>query len=260
MSSFIYNSITSGQSPLSMHVLGQVRDYVLSPSFFYTFLPWCLILVLTLAVIQVSNIFGPGMLPRFVVGRYFHPAEEFRVFMFLDVKSSTTLAEEMGNMKYFRFISQFIEDVAAPIHEHNGEIYKYVGDEIIISWTQPYARSCIPCYHAVQDTIDARSQHYREHYGHVPEFKAGAHCGPVIVGEIGVLKKEIMYSGDVLNTAARIQALCNEYGHSLLVSHDVLGLHDGTSYHTHELEPLQLRGKLTPTRILGIERTSPTDE
>lgn len=255
LTSLVYNTTSSGESPLSPHVLGEVREFVTSGSLWYVLMPWSVVMFLTLAVVQVSNIFGPGILPRFIAGRYFHPTEEFRVFMFLDVKSSTTLAEKMGNMTYFRFISQFIEDVAAPIYEHNGEIYKYVGDELIISWTRPYANSCIPCFHAVEDVIASLSERYRDTYGHIPAFKAGAHCGPVIVGEIGVLKKEIMYSGDVLNTAARIQAQCNEYDHSLLVSEAVLALHDDTRYQTREFEPLRLRGKLTPTRILGVART-----
>ncbi|MBV6652696.1 MAG: adenylate/guanylate cyclase domain-containing protein, partial [Mameliella sp.] len=50
------------------------------------------------------------------------------------------------------------------------------------------------------------------------EFKAGVHYGPVMAGEIGVVKRDIAYSGDVLNTAARIQSKCNEFGVDILVS------------------------------------------
>ena len=51
--------------------------------------------------------------------------------------------------------------------------------------------------------------HYQ--YGVVPEFKAGFHVGFATVGEIGVLKKIIAFSGDVLNTTSRIQSNCNKF-------------------------------------------------
>ena len=43
----------------------------------------------------------------------------------------------------------------------------------------------------------------------------------VTAGEIGSLKKEIIFTGDVLNTAARIQGLCNHFNADLLVSEDL---------------------------------------
>jgi adenylate cyclase len=52
----------------------------------------------------------------------------------------------------------------------------------------------------------------------VPQFKAGVNIGPVTAAEIGVLKRDIAYFSDVLNTAARIQSKCNEYGKRLLIS------------------------------------------
>lgn len=61
-----------------------------------------------------------------------------------------------------------------------------------------------------------------EYYGLVPEFKAGAHSGEVIAAEIGDLKKGIVFSGDVLNTAARIQGECNRLGRRLLVSRELM--------------------------------------
>ena len=47
---------------------------------------------------------------------------------------------------------------------------------------------------------------------------AGFHFGTVKTGEIGVLKKDIVFSGDVLNTIARIQGLCNNYRVDILIS------------------------------------------
>ena len=51
-----------------------------------------------------------------------------------------------------------------------------------------------------------------KNYGQITEFKVGIHYGKVTLEEIGVVKKDIVFSGDVLNTAARIQSMCNELG------------------------------------------------
>ena len=39
---------------------------------------------------------------------------------------------------------------------------------------------------------------YLQKYNVVPRFKAGAHIGNAIAGEIGIIKRDITYSGDVL--------------------------------------------------------------
>ena len=46
--------------------------------------------------------------------------------------------------------------------------------------------------------------HKDKKYRMVPEFKAGVNSGHVTVAEVGELKKEPAYQGDVLITAARI--------------------------------------------------------
>ena len=111
-----------------------------------------------------------------------------------------------------------------PIIDHGGEIYQYVGDEIVVSWTmkkgQPES-AFLNCFFAMKKVLANKSVWYHEHFGVVPEFKAGFHYGIVTTGEIGVAKKDIIFTGDVLNTTARIQGLCNQYGVDLLLSSDL---------------------------------------
>src|SRR6185503_13324923 len=70
--------------------------------------------------------------------------------------------------------------------------------------------------------IKARHDKYVKKFGLVPTFKAGLHSGEVVVGEIGIIKRDITYSGDVLNTTARIQGMCHELKSEVLVSNDFL--------------------------------------
>jgi len=89
-----------------------------------------------------------------------------------------------------------------------------------------------------------KSTAYKEKYGLSPQFKAGLHCGKVTTGEIGVLKKEIIFTGDVLNTTARIEGLCNNYDVDILVSDSLAEKLDLSPYYKVEsVGKNNLRGK-----------------
>ena len=185
------------------------------------FLFWLIILIGTLVVLQVNDKYGPGVFVSFLLGRYFHPKKEERIFMFLDLRSSTRIAEKLGEDLYFNFLKEVFQDATPSILYSKGEIYKYVGDEIVISWKIHKGienANCIQCFFNIQSSLNSKFAYYDERYGVGPEFKAGLHYGYVMAGEIGVVKREIAFSGDVLNTTARIQSKCNELGVNILLS------------------------------------------
>lgn len=174
---------------------------------------------------MVSQKFGPGVLWNMITGKYRNPREEIRVFMFLDLKSSTKIAEQLGHIKFSRLIQNCFADLTPIITRHNVEIYQYVGDEAVLSW--PLDRgfennNCLHFYFDYMELLRAKASHYLSEYEINPTFKAGVHLGKVTVAEVGLIKREIAYHGDVLNTTARIQNKCNEFEQQLLVSEDVL--------------------------------------
>jgi adenylate cyclase len=141
--------------------------------------------------------------------------------MFLDMKASTTLAEQLGEATYFNLLKDCFADMTGPILDNAGEIYQYVGDEIIVCWPVDKGLEqgrCVRTFFAIKQQLQRRAAYYEEHYGVQAVFKAGFHFGQVMAGEIGVIKRDITYSGDVLNTASRIQAMCNAYDTDHLIS------------------------------------------
>ncbi|MFP4365353.1 MAG: hypothetical protein ACLFR1_15935 [Spirochaetia bacterium] len=54
--------------------------------------------------------------------------------MFLDLTSSTAIAERIGHVQFLSLLRDFFMDVSEAVIAHGGEIYKYVGDEAIILW------------------------------------------------------------------------------------------------------------------------------
>ena len=186
-----------------------------------SFLFWLFIILATLIILLVNDKYGPKGFTSFLMGKYFHPKKEERIFMFLDLRSSTAIAEQLGEVRYFNFLKEVFQHVTPSIVYSRGEIYQYVGDEIVISWKTNKGTenaNCIQCFFSIQSEISKKADYYNEKYGVVPEFKAGLHYGYVMAGEIGIVKREIAFSGDVLNTTARIQSKCNELGVNILLS------------------------------------------
>ncbi|UUW08701.1 adenylate/guanylate cyclase domain-containing protein [Flavobacterium plurextorum] len=205
------------------------------------------IIVMTQFYTEVSESMGTGLLSNFFLGKYYKPVEEERIFMFLDMKSSTQIAEKLGHVIYFEMLQEYFSDLTGPVIDYSGEIYQYAGDEMIISWRLEKGlkhNSCILCFFAMKESLLKKSAVYKMKYGLSPQFKAGLHCGKVTTGEIGILKKEIIFTGDVLNATARIEGLCNQYDADILISDALVQqLELSPCYKAESIGKNTLRGK-----------------
>ncbi|WP_210521056.1 adenylate/guanylate cyclase domain-containing protein [Hymenobacter terricola] len=234
------------------------RGYLTAGHFQVDFIFAVFFSFLFVAVQQITTLHGPGQLFKFVNGTYHQPREVDRIFMFVDMKSSTTIAETLGNLTYSRFIQDFFYDLTDAILVTKAEVYQYVGDEIVLAWPLAVGldnANCVRCFYLMQDAIAARRDAYCEQYGYFPTFKAGLHGGNVVVTWVGEVKKEIVYHGDVLNTTARIQALCNELHQDLLISETLLNQLGPIPYvSATRLTTLLLRGKKQEVTLYGLNR------
>ncbi|MBF9220494.1 adenylate/guanylate cyclase domain-containing protein [Hymenobacter ruricola] len=206
---------------------------------------------------HLSNKIGRPALLRLLLGRYYHPVLEQRIFLFVDVKGSTALAEELGNERYSQLIRDFFFDMGAPIVAHRGEIYQYVGDEVVVTWewkTGLKNANCVRCFFAMQQAIDRRRDYYLRTYGTVPAFKAGLHGGLVTATQVGAIKTELVFHGDVLNTTARIEAQCNALRSRLLLSAALYeALPHPAEFRFQALGEYPLRGKAGTVALYSAE-------
>lgn len=207
---------------------------------------------------QVNKKYGPGVLIPLLMGKYRKPIEEERIFMFMDLKASTTIAESLGHLKYSSFIRDAFMDINQVLFPYSAQVYQYVGDEIVVSWTIKEGlknSSCINFYFACEKQFADKTDYYMENYGQLPHFKAGLHMGKVTAVEIGEIKRDIAYHGDTLNTAARIQSMCNQYGKKFLVSDFLLSNSDlGDEFKTESIGNVLLKGKTEVVGISSIEK------
>ncbi len=221
------------------------RDYIFSISFVF----------LILFIIQIIQLIGRANFVRLIFGIYHKPREVQRIYMFLDLKDSTSIAERLSHRTYSNFLKDFFFDISDAIIMYYGEVYQYVGDEIVITWPIRSTNSdCIRCFFKMCEIIEDKKVIYESKYDVHPQFKAGIHVGQVIVTEVGKLKKEIVYHGDVLNTTSRIEGTCNELNQRLLISEDMLQyIHPENDFIIEGKGQIVLRGKSKKLRLYGVQ-------
>jgi adenylate cyclase len=212
-------------------------------------------MIIVLGTRGVARKLGSSAFWNWIRGYYFTPKEEERIFMFLDMRRSTELAETLGDMKFSKLVRDFFEDLTGPIVETRAEVSHYIGDEAVLTWWPkkglPEAR-CLQCFFRMQAVIAKRHDYYKKEYGVVPEFKAGAHIGRVVATEVGQIKSEIVYHGDVLNTTARVQGACGEFGADFLIT-EALAQRIPATYWL-DLQPIggvALKGKSEKVNLLS---------
>jgi adenylate cyclase len=211
-------------------------------------------------IFAVNELLGPGVLFAFAAGRYHQPRLEERALLFIDMRSSTAIAERLGELAFLNFLNRFVADVSWAIAEQSGEIHKYVGDVVIATWTLApgaNAPACVRACFAALDRLREQGPSYERAFGQGADFRAALHCGPVAVGELGTLKKEIALIGDAMNSAARIQAACRESDHRVLASSALLdrlaALPPGVT--RRRLGELPMRGKERPMELWVLEKS-----
>lgn len=218
-------SIDLNTSIVDIRVWDRLLVFITSFNYFSVVTYIAVTLIISLLYAEMTANIGHEALKNFFTGKYHRPIEEERIFMFLDMNLSTTIAENLGHVRYFEMLRAYFADLSEPIVQYSGEIYQYVGDEIVISWELNkglHKNNCIECFYAMKQNLINQADKYSEKFGIVPTFKAGFHLGKVTAGEIGIIKRNIIFTGDVLNTTARIQGLCKTYDVDIIISVDVV--------------------------------------
>jgi adenylate cyclase len=195
---------------------------------------------------------------QLLFGKYSPSQEENRAFLFLDLKSSTSIAERLGHANYSYFIQDCFKDLHPAVVEYHAMVYQYVGDEAVLTWHSEMAiknSNFLKLFFAFEQQLRDRRDYYLKRYGVAPEFKAGLNMGPVMAAEVGVVRREIAYHSDVLNTAARVQEKCNEKNASLLITEDVVKcLEPNHGFSLEEKGEILLRGKRHHIRIFQVRQ------
>jgi adenylate cyclase len=222
---------------------------------FQKVLYWLALLLVTQVLIEVHDKYSPGVFFDILLGKYIKPKVEQRIVMFIDLKDSTPIAEKLGNIPYFKFIREFNYQISNALIEHDGIIYQYVGDEIVVSWmfNETNTKKCMSALIEARKNLQKRGEHFRRQYGVLPEFRVGIHAGELTVGEIGVIKKDLAMSGDTMNTTARIRTACSELNQKFIVSKAFIDHIDLKEWQSESLGEVELKGKNHTIELFALK-------
>jgi len=215
---------------------------------------WGVLYILTQLAIEVNEKYSPGVFFDIMLGKYLRPREENRIIIFIDLRNSTPIAEKLG-VNYFEFIRDFIFCISAGIMEHDGRIYQYVGDEIVAWWpsSKKNAKKAIDSLIESRKVLNTNTDVFTRNYDIVPEYKAGIHAGPVTVGQVGISKKELVMSGNTINTASRIRSACNDLNQKFLVSKEVIDLIEMKDWQSESMGEVDLKGKNENIELFALK-------
>ncbi len=205
---------------------------------------------------EMSRKMGQGVFLNYLTGKYHIPKEEQRIFMFLDQKSSTSAAEEMTSRGYYEYLKEFYFDITKCILNSGGQIYRYVGDQVVISWSVKRGlrnADCIRCFFRINAEIENQQEKYLSKYGKLPEFRASIHVGDVICGEVGSAKSQIVFHGEALYETALIEKECSKLDVNILISEDLVELVSlPVIYELHEVSNIQVTTKSAPKKLFIV--------
>ena len=143
------------------------------------------------------------------------------------------------------------------VNRFEAEIYQYVGDEIVLTWETSLAHrnyNILGIYFAFNQALQSKSERFLNKYGVIPEFKAGCNAGNVTAAEIGIIKRDIAYHGDVINTSARVQAMCNVLNHDLLITQSIINAEmPPNGFEIAQAGHHKLKGKGNETELFSVK-------
>lgn len=212
-------------------------------------------------VMQMRRMIGGRVLTNMVFGRYARPREEHRVFLFADLADSTAIARTLGDVDTHALISRVFFDLDAVVARFGGEVHRYVGDQVVVTWPMEHGMAdgrALRCALEMRRRLEHRALWYRRRFGLSPSLRVGLNGGPVVAGACGDAKVEIVYFGDTINTAARLEQACRTENRWFLMPAALADRMPAVpGWVRNNLGPVALRGRGEPLVLCTYEPEAP---
>jgi adenylate cyclase len=237
-------------------VIAGVPRQTSSENFWFGFIYSAVLSVLMNLVFGIANLIGPRALRNFITGRYHAPVEENRFVLFVDIAGSTGLAERLGGVGIHRFLDRTFRLLTVAVVDYRGEVLNYVGDEVIVTWPERVGAidgRPLRCFVAMRDELSRAASQFEREFGASPRIRGSLHFGSVIVGEIGDIKRAIVFNGDVMNTAARLEELSRNVEGGFLASRAAMArFNSAPPFAVRDLGQLPIRGRADGIDVVGL--------
>ena len=173
--------------------------------------------------------------------------------LFADIRSFTTLSENMTPEENFRFLNSFLSNVVPVIREENGFVDKFMGDGIMALFPEKpdhALKAAISLQRAVHEYNSNRDKAgYRK-----IRLGIGLHSGGIMLGTIGEHDRmETTVISDTVNIASRMEEMTKIFGAGIIISKQMYqSLEAPEEFECRYLGPVEIKGKKDQIEILEV--------
>ncbi len=173
--------------------------------------------------------------------------------LFADIRSFTTLSEDMTPQENFTFLNSYLSRVSPIIRQYNGFVDKYIGDAVMALFPEKVEDALQGAIAIQQEVLHYNAQRFKKDLMPI-NVGIGLHTGLLMLGTIGEeMRMEGTVIADAVNLASRMEGLTKLYGASIIVSErSLFSLPEPTNYHFRFLDRVRVKGKKEPVSIFEV--------
>jgi adenylate cyclase len=175
-----------------------------------------------------------------------------------DLRNSTPLAELLGPIGMFNLLNRVFEVQTEAIMGEDGNLEHFLGDQFLSYWGAPQAqpggadhaaRAALKLIRGMEGVRESLAAEVKALFG----YGVALHSGSVLVGNKGSSRRlDYGLVGDVVNEAARVEALTKMYGAKLMATRETLD-QLATQGERRLLDRVIVKGKSTPVDLYELE-------
>lgn len=155
---------------------------------------------------------------RLLEGGRLQPKRVYATVLFSDIRSFTTIAEQMPPDALMQWLNEYMERMAELVNDHGGAVNKFVGDAVMAVFGFPFfhedpahiardAANAVDCALAMEHALEQLNDDWQRRG--LPEIgiRVGIQSGPLVAGSLGSAQRmEYTVIGDTVNVAARLES------------------------------------------------------
>jgi adenylate cyclase len=181
------------------------------------------------------------------------------VLLYADLRSFTPFADTLPGDELMTLLDGCFDCMVRPVNRHGGEVLKFLGDGLLAIFRTGERRRAEICASALAaasealDLMDILAATRRGQGWETPGLDIALHVGTVQYGNVGTdARLDFTVIGPAVNEAARIEVLCKELGHPLLMSEAFASAAISSRPHLVSLGRHRLRGVRDDTELFGL--------
>jgi adenylate cyclase len=191
-------------------------------------------------------------------------SEQQVVTMFVDLRGSTQMGEKHLPYDVLFILNRFFSEMTEVLDETHGHYAQFAGDGLMALYglTRGLEQGCHDALEGATRMlarIDRMNDHFAGELDQPLRIGIGINCGDAIVGTMGPpTSPNYTAIGDSVNAAARLEALCKEYGCVLVVAAEVAerAMADTATWEAHSVV---VRGKTESLQVYAVAEPRITD-